>query len=64
MWGEVCSSSSPDRSDVEAVLRPALSDALNEEQKTSKITNLLTKMRKRGVIANQGSRTKPRWELS
>lgn len=53
-----------DRSDVEALLRPALSEALTEEQKANKITNLLTKLRRRGVIVNSGTRTKPRWELS
>lgn len=52
-----------DRFDVDALLRPVLSDTLTEAQKTSKITNLLTKLRTRGVIVNRGSRTKPRWEL-
>ena len=53
-----------DRSDVEALLRPALSEALTEQQKATKITNLLTKLRRHGVIVNRGTRTKPRWELS
>jgi putative ATP-dependent DNA helicase len=52
------------RSDVETLLRPALSEALTEQQKATKITNLLTKLRRRGVIVNRGTRTKPRWELS
>ena len=52
------------RSDVEALLRPALSEALTEQQKATKITNLLTKLRRHGVIVNRGTRTKPRWELS
>jgi putative transcriptional regulator len=52
------------RGDVEALLRPALSEALTEQQKATKITNLLTKLRRRGVIVNRGTRTKPRWELS
>lgn len=53
-----------DRGDVEVLLRPALSEALTEQQKTTKITNLLTKLRRRGVIINRGTRTKPRWEPS
>ncbi|MGN6484709.1 MAG: transcriptional regulator, partial [Thermomicrobiales bacterium] len=53
-----------DRNDVETLLRPLLHDAMTETQKSNKITYLLTKLRKQGVIVNQGSRTKPRWELS
>ncbi len=49
-----------DRGDVEALLRPALT----EQQKATKITNLLTKLRRHGVIVNRGTRRKPRWELS
>ena len=33
-------------------------------RKATKITNLLTKLRRHGVIVNRGTRTKPRWELS
>lgn len=53
-----------DRGDVEALLRPALSEALTEQQKATKITNLLTNLRRHGVIINRGTRTKPRWELT
>lgn len=53
-----------DRSDVEVLLRPTLSETLTEQQKATKITNLLTKLRRHGVIINRGTRTKPRWELS
>lgn len=53
-----------DRSDIEALLLPALSDALTEQQKANKITNLLTKLRRAGQIVNRGSRARPRWELS
>ena len=49
---------------METLLRPALSEALTEQQKATKITNLLTKLRRHGVIVNRGTRTKPRWELS
>lgn len=37
-----------DRGDVEALLWPALSEALTEQQKETKITNLLTKLRRHG----------------
>ena len=53
-----------DRGDVDALLRPALSEALTEQQKATKITNLLTNLRRHGVIINRGTRTKPRWELT
>ena len=52
------------RGDVEVLLRPMLSEALTEEQKTDKISNLLSKLRRRGVITNTGTRSKPRWVLS
>ena len=41
-----------------------LSDALDENQKNSKISNLLTNMRRRGKIVNASSKKKPRWQLA
>lgn len=55
---------SASRSDIDSLLRPALSEALSEEQKTNKVNNLLTKFRKQGLIVNKGSRSGSRWELS
>jgi ATP-dependent DNA helicase RecG len=52
------------RSDIETLLRPALSGALSEQQKTNKIANLLSKFRRQGIIVNQGTRSRPRWVLS
>ena len=52
------------RHDVDVLLRPVLSEDLTDEQKATKITNLLAKLRRRGVILNRGTRAKPRWELS
>lgn len=52
-----------ERRDIETLLKPTLSDALTDQQKVTKITNLLTKMRRQGIIVNKGSRTKSRWEL-
>lgn len=52
------------RHDVDVLLRPILSEALIDEQKATKITDLLAKLRRRGVIVNRGTRAKPQWELS
>jgi len=52
------------RSDINKFLLPKLSEALNEEQKVSKINYLLTKWRKSGLIENQGSDRAPRWALA
>jgi ATP-dependent DNA helicase RecG len=52
------------RTDINKFLLPKLSEALNEEQKLSKINYLLTKWRKRGLIQNQGSDRSPQWTLA
>lgn len=52
------------RQDIDALLLPVLSEALTPEQKTNKISNLLTKLRRRGAIVNRGSRSNSRWTLS
>jgi len=49
------------RHDVDRLLMPSLSDALNEQQKRNKISNLLNKMRLRGQIYSDGPRTKAVW---
>lgn len=54
---------SASRQDINGLLWDKLSDALTDEQKRSKITNLLTKMRKAGQIHNVSSQQHPRWEL-
>jgi len=41
-----------------------LSDSLNEEQKSNKISDLITKMRGNGQIMNQGSRKIPEWTIA
>jgi ATP-dependent DNA helicase RecG len=51
------------RQDINGLLWDKLSDALTDDQKRSKITNLLTKMRKAGQIHNVSSQQQPRWEL-
>ncbi len=52
------------REEIDKLLLGKLSDALNEDQKTKKIGNLLTKLRRASVINNQGSRTAPVWILA
>ncbi|MDZ7577649.1 MAG: putative DNA binding domain-containing protein [Candidatus Nanopelagicales bacterium] len=54
---------SADRRDLETLLLAVLSDALSDQQKRNKVSNLLGKLRRGGVIRNAGSRQKPRWEL-
>lgn len=51
------------RLDINKLLWPKLSDALDDQQKRNKITNLLSKMREEGIIRNSGSQQKPRWVL-
>ena len=52
------------RQEVNQLLLPKLSDALDERQKSNKINNLLTKLRRKGVIENQGVDSAPRWCLA
>ncbi len=52
------------REDVDGFLLAKLGDALDAKQKQTKIGNLLTGMRKAGVIHNTGSRAKPCWQLA
>ena len=51
------------RREIDALLWDKLSDALSDQQKRTKITNLLTKMRKLGRIHSVGPRATSRWEL-
>lgn len=52
------------RAEVNKLLLDKLSEALDETQKVTKIGNLLTKLRRRGVIVNRGSDHVPRWVLA
>lgn len=49
------------RQEINDLLWDKLSDALDDGQKRNKITNLLAKMRRQGVIRNSGTSRKPRW---
>lgn len=52
------------RADINQLLLNKLSDALTDEQKYNKVSNLLGKLRRRGTIENVGSDTAPRWQLT
>lgn len=52
------------RAEIDKLLEEKLSDALNAPQKANKIANLLTKMRRNGLIFNRSSRTSPEWHLA
>jgi len=51
------------RKEINTLLLDKLSDALSEEQKYNKISNLIAKLRQRGVIVNTNSDAAPRWQL-
>jgi ATP-dependent DNA helicase RecG len=52
-----------DRAEINVLLLDKLSDALSDSEKHNKISYLLTKLRRRGVIMNTGSDTAPCWKL-
>lgn len=53
-----------DRTEVTKLLQDKLSDALTDQQKYNKVSNLLGKLRRRGTIENVGSDAAPRWRLA
>jgi ATP-dependent DNA helicase RecG len=52
------------RQEIDKLLWDKLSDALDNEQKSNKVANLLTNLRRSGRIRNTGSRKAPQWELA
>jgi ATP-dependent DNA helicase RecG len=52
------------REEIDKLLSDKLSDALDERQKTMKIGNLLTNLRRSGRIRNVGSRKAPEWRIA
>ena len=52
------------REEIDTLLMVKLSDALDFDQKSNKIGNLLTKLRRRGTIVNKGSKKAPSWEIA
>lgn len=51
------------RKELDGLLRTKLSDALNEKQKSHKIGNLLSALRRKGRIRNFGPRAAPEWRI-
>ena len=51
------------RKDIDEFLKGKLSDALDDDQKSRKIGNLLTNLRRAGTIHNSGSNKAPEWRL-
>lgn len=52
------------RAEISKLLLGKLSDALDDRQKYNKISGLLTKLRRQGIIVNTGSDTAPCWQLA
>jgi ATP-dependent DNA helicase RecG len=52
------------RQEINQLLLPKLSDALDGQQKTNKINNLLTKLRRKSIIENHGVDSAPQWRLA
>ena len=51
------------RKEIDEMLSKYLPELLDVTQRRSKVTNLLTRMRKEGTIYNAGTQQKPRWKL-
>ncbi len=51
------------RKDIDGLLWEKLPDIYNDKQKRSKISNLITELRHKGKITNEGSFTYPQWVL-
>jgi hypothetical protein len=49
---------------VDALLNAHLGGRLDEEQRARKVTYLLAKLRRDGLIRNDGTRTRPLWVLA
>ena len=52
------------RQEVNQLLLPKPSDALDEDQKSNKIGNLLTKLRRNSNIVNMGSDRVSKWQIA
>ena len=52
------------KADLFAVLKDALPDVLTEEQKSKKLSNLLQKMKKDGLVDVKGIAVNAEWFLS
>jgi len=70
LWTAVSATQCPgpsvagNRAEINQLLMDKLSDALDDKQKSNKISSLLTRLRRRGMIVNTGSDTAPCWRLT
>ena len=51
------------RKDIDTVLSDQFEESLDNSQKVRKITYLLAKLRREGLIRNTGTKAKPEWVL-
>lgn len=51
------------RAELDELLLQYLPNNLSHDEKRLKLTNLLSRLRMKGVIENRGTRSKPRWAL-
>ncbi len=52
-----------ERADIDELLWKKLPEWMGDKQKKIKINNLISELRRRGKIKNQGNDTKSRWVL-
>lgn len=52
------------RRDVDELLWNKLPEWMDEKQRKIKINNLLSELRRNGIIVNSGTYSKPKWELT
>ena len=52
------------REEIDRLILDKLSDALELDQRKKKVANLLTKLRRAGVIRNQGPKKAPEWVIA
>lgn len=52
------------RTEIDKLLLSKLSEALDADKKSKKISNLLSNMRRAGRITNTGSKKAPQWEIA
>lgn len=55
---------SASREEIDKLLLDKLSEALDADQKKIKVANLLTKLRRSGVIRNDGPKKSPKWVIA
>jgi ATP-dependent DNA helicase RecG len=62
--GHLAIAGSASRQDIEAVLDGELGDGSDVEGQARRLTGLLTRLRREGLIRNQGTKARPDWVLA